>query len=118
MDRRTFLRNCALIAAGAVAADQLEIIERLAHSKVFASPFPNGRVGHIELLTADGFVARHVPWNGEPFYQLKDVRGHSWARIVVDQPRSPVSQHAARGVGLPIGGVGPELPAIYTVPWA
>ncbi len=29
MDRRLFLRNSALIAAGAVALDQLEILDRL-----------------------------------------------------------------------------------------
>jgi hypothetical protein len=44
MNRRDFLRRSALIAAGAVAADQLELIERLGwRRKFFAgwTPQPN-----------------------------------------------------------------------------
>lgn len=36
MNRRDFLRRSALIASGVVAADQLEILERLNHRKIFA----------------------------------------------------------------------------------
>jgi len=35
MDRRQFLRNVALIAAGAIAADQLELLERLAPRRLY-----------------------------------------------------------------------------------
>lgn len=35
MNRRDFLRRAAIVAAGAVAADQLEILERLTHRKVW-----------------------------------------------------------------------------------
>lgn len=35
MNRREFFRRSSLIAAGVIAADQLELLEKLAHSKVF-----------------------------------------------------------------------------------
>ena len=35
MNRRDFLRNCAIIAAGAIAADQLELLERLAPRRLY-----------------------------------------------------------------------------------
>jgi hypothetical protein len=35
MDRRDFLRRCALIAAGVVAADQLDLLEMLAPRRLF-----------------------------------------------------------------------------------
>ena len=39
MDRRKFLRNASLIAAGVVAADQLEILERLTWKRrLFVNP--------------------------------------------------------------------------------
>lgn len=34
--RRDLLRRCAVLAAGAVPVDQLEILERLTHRKLFA----------------------------------------------------------------------------------
>ena len=37
MNRRDFLRRSALVAAGAVAADQVELLERLTHRRVFSS---------------------------------------------------------------------------------
>ncbi len=36
MDRRAFLRASALVAAGVIAADQLEILDRLAPRSLFA----------------------------------------------------------------------------------
>lgn len=36
MNRRDWLKRAALIATGAVAGDQLDLIERLTHRKVFA----------------------------------------------------------------------------------
>ena len=33
MDRRSFLRRAALVAAGAVAGDQLEVLDRLTHRR-------------------------------------------------------------------------------------
>lgn len=39
MNRRQFLRNCALIAAGAVAADQLDLLEKVkASTRYFLPP--------------------------------------------------------------------------------
>lgn len=35
MNRRDFLRNAAIIAAGAIAADQLELLERLAPRRLY-----------------------------------------------------------------------------------
>lgn len=35
MDRRTFLRNSAILAAGVVAVDQLELLERLAPRRLY-----------------------------------------------------------------------------------
>lgn len=36
MNRRAWFKRAALVAAGGIAGDQLEILEKLAHSKVFA----------------------------------------------------------------------------------
>lgn len=49
MERRQFLRRCALIAAGVVAADQLDVLEMLAPRRLFAGWSPPqkwGGVGH------------------------------------------------------------------------
>lgn len=35
MNRREFLRNCAIITGGAIAADQLELLEQLAPRRLF-----------------------------------------------------------------------------------
>lgn len=35
MNRRDFLRNCAIIAGGVIAADQLELLERLAPRRLY-----------------------------------------------------------------------------------
>jgi hypothetical protein len=43
MDRRSFLRAAGLVAAGVVAGDQLELLERLTHRRRFFpgwSPMP------------------------------------------------------------------------------
>lgn len=37
VSRRDFLRRCALLAAGTVAVDQMELLEKLSHSKVFTT---------------------------------------------------------------------------------
>ena len=94
MDRRTFLRNSVLIAAGIVAADQLVLLERLTHRKVFASPYPKW-AGRVDVLDSHGNVAYRLPWDGdEPLYGLRahgiDDRRYQWARLVADGETSTV----------------------------
>lgn len=62
IDRRSFLRSAALIATGVVAADQLEILERLTARRVFTT----GGYGRFAGIP-DGGQAR--TWN----YGLMDV---------------------------------------------
>jgi hypothetical protein len=71
MDRRTWLRNAALIAAGAVAADQLDLLERLTWRRRF---FPGADIGarwpfhwtHVEVLDIYGNVAGRAPFTRAP----------------------------------------------------
>lgn len=48
MQRREFLRRCALIAAGIVAADQLDVLEMLAPRKFFLG----AEFGHWEQISS------------------------------------------------------------------
>lgn len=59
MNRREFFKRAALIAAGVVAADQLELLERLAHKKVWAghSFEPRAFMPVIEVLGPGGYYA-------------------------------------------------------------
>lgn len=50
MDRRAFLRNAVIVAAGAIAADQLELVERLGWRRRFFSGFGAG----VPTLWGDG----------------------------------------------------------------
>jgi len=43
MNRRDFLRNAAIITAGAIAADQLELLERLAPRRLYWPGFDFGQ---------------------------------------------------------------------------
>ena len=59
MDRRRFLRNAALLAAGVAAVDQLEIMERLAPKRLWAGwtpPQPRAEIvfsrGVLDDMTA------------------------------------------------------------------
>lgn len=66
MDRREFLRRSAIVAAGAVAANQIEILERLTHERKFFPGFtPTGTHGYVELLDMCGKVMGRAPWNGQ-----------------------------------------------------
>lgn len=55
MNRRDFLRRAAVVAAGAIAADQLELLERLSHAKIFTT----GGYAPTEII-ATPWVARVV----------------------------------------------------------
>jgi hypothetical protein len=43
VNRRQFLRSAAIVAAGAIAADQLELLERLAPRRLYFAGFDFGR---------------------------------------------------------------------------
>lgn len=53
MDRRAFLRNSALITSGVVAADQLELLDRLGWVRRF---FPSAAIGRT--LDATSHIVR------------------------------------------------------------
>lgn len=58
MDRRAFLRNAAVVTAGVVAADQLELVERLGWSRRFFpgwSPARNEDWRLVETTPFDEF---------------------------------------------------------------
>lgn len=56
MNRRDFLRNAAIIAAGTIAADQLELLERLAPRRLLVPGFGYGQWENSRIYT-----------NGRPF---------------------------------------------------
>lgn len=70
MNRREFFKRAALIAAGVVAADQLELLERLAHKKVWAGHrFDDFSRFKVEKSFALGFVISHEMIEDDiPFY--------------------------------------------------
>lgn len=49
IDRRTFLRRSAILASGLVAADQIELLERLTHRKVFTTGGYDPMVYYFDL---------------------------------------------------------------------
>jgi hypothetical protein len=53
MDRRQFLKNAALIAAGAIAGDQLSLLERLGWKRRF---FPSAQLYRVTKYYETGFV--------------------------------------------------------------
>ena len=60
MDRRLFLRNTSLLAAGVVAADQLELLERLTWKRRFWSGWSPG--GPRDLFVVMERKAQSGPW--------------------------------------------------------
>lgn len=68
MDRRLFLRNCALLAAGTVAVDQLELLERLNHKKVWTG----ATFGKPMVTLRSYHPARDKPKNTR-FHHLQDA---------------------------------------------
>lgn len=65
MNRREFFRRAALIAAGVVAADQVELLERLGHRKVFAGWAPldiDARARFVEMLNQTNTILDDMPW--------------------------------------------------------
>ena len=53
MDRREFLKRAALIATGAIAADQLELLERLGHVRKF---FPSAAIPYTHHTYSLGYL--------------------------------------------------------------
>lgn len=81
MDRRQFLRNAAIIAAGVVAADQLELLERLAPRRIFPA-WPT-----VPRIYADGI---HDDYAGlQAFLDGKPVE---WKGDIVTGPLSIFGQ--------------------------
>lgn len=71
MDRRTFLRRAALIAAGVAAADQIDLLERLTHKKLWSgwSPAPEFVFKEFEL----GFLVSQEMIEDDLTYQLSEA---------------------------------------------
>ena len=62
LTRRQFLRNSALIAAGVIAADQLEILDRLAPRRLWAGADFAAR--RIPLTITHAMGMQHIPDGG------------------------------------------------------
>jgi hypothetical protein len=85
MDRRDFLRRASLVAAGLVAADQLELLERLMFKRRLwpghSFTVPNG--GVLQLVDKNGTVLVEynfdgdVPWNRQSGLSQPRGRPHS-----------------------------------------
>lgn len=85
MNRRIFLRNSALIASGAIAADQLDLLERLMHKKVFAGADFTPPIildSHFGLLVTN--LVRD-PWVERQFRQPVPEKPFRW-RDLKDDP--------------------------------
>jgi hypothetical protein len=59
MNRRDFFKKAAILAAGVVAADQLELLEKLGHSKIwtgtdFTDPYKTDRLAFTLLTEVQG----------------------------------------------------------------
>ena len=69
MNRREMFRTMGLVAAGLIAADQLEILDRLAPRSLFASadiasPWPPGVLDCIQSTTIHGLhTSSYRQWN-------------------------------------------------------
>lgn len=63
MSRREWFRNAAMIAAGVVAADQIDLLERLTHRKVFAlGGIPDQHMTATEIVKREReFWLRNAP---------------------------------------------------------
>lgn len=83
MNRREWLRNAALLAVGAIAVDQLELLDRLAPRRLWAGAdlSPRGRWMVTEesgmLIPDGGYEVVHtigwVPTNPALYGQLRDL---------------------------------------------
>ena len=85
MDRRLFLKRAAMLAAGVVAVDQLEILERLAPKRLWAgadfTPRWGGVVHYADTIhtkkpygvawASDGYLAYQFK-PGEPIAIVRD----------------------------------------------
>lgn len=78
MNRRDFLRRSALIAAGVVAADQLELLERLAHRRVFAGWSPT-LYERIDFPLCESSTHYTPAIHRKPVVSLYE--GRKWKRI-------------------------------------
>jgi hypothetical protein len=71
MDRRDFLRRASLVAAGLIAADQLELLERLTFKRRLwpGHSFADPEGGLLQVVDKNGAVLVEynfhgdVPWN-------------------------------------------------------
>lgn len=65
MQRREFLKRCALIAAGVVAADQIDLLEMLAPRRLFTGwtppQYPVGLLDAIQSTSVHGLQTSIVP---------------------------------------------------------
>lgn len=68
MDRRLFLRNAALLAAGVIAADQVEIVERLAHQRRLFPAWPWMRTLHGDGIHDDTAALQRLFDGGTVWY--------------------------------------------------
>jgi hypothetical protein len=79
MNRRDFLRRSALITAGVVAADQLELVERLGWTrKLFPGWRPADRFGYYDMPRAT------IPPDGDVMIvSVIDQSGRVWGSAPV-----------------------------------
>ncbi len=90
MTRREFARRCTLIAAGIIAADQLELAEMLAPRKYFpgaefdewkAGPERDGgRFSYFTSETTCGLYVYYDPRCLEKLKLTRPVSGMSWGK--------------------------------------
>jgi hypothetical protein len=67
MDRRQFLRRAALVASGAVAADQLELLDRLGWVRRWFAGWRAPADGWVRVEGADsGMYATQAQWDALP----------------------------------------------------
>lgn len=96
MDRRSFLRACSLVAAGVIAADQLEILDRLAPRSLFAGWRPPV-VGGREIRLVDW--AKRLDPNGEVARVVELLNASN--ELLLDYPLTALPRSSSRG-GSPI----------------
>lgn len=102
MNRRDFLRRAAIVAAGAVAADQLELLERLTHRKVW----PGANFGTMTGVADDDYIV----FANEPYV------AHYTLSFQVIQARKPREEAFARWANEAIRRAHRDIVARYGAP--
>jgi hypothetical protein len=82
VNRRHFLRNAALVATGAIAADQLDILERLGWTRRM---FPSAALGRTTTFSSPSYPFKHSDVGN--WISIPGLGNHRYYQILSVTPR-------------------------------